>query len=432
MLYHTLKRFVFVFYKRKWTKIKKSSENKPRLFWGPEALLNFSIWSNIMNDSFESKSVVFKNYQINKEDDFDFVFSKMEFKYFKGNNAISRYLNFVMKEHLMFDFVINNFDVFFISYSGLNILGDKKWAEEIEILKKTGAKIVILPYGADWIRFSIYNGFSFKHGYFTHYPNERKQEDKIDERVKLLNVKSDVIVAGGMLWGKVWDVLSCNYISIDISKFNKVRKYDHADVVNIVHSPNHRYLKGTEFVLEAVQSLKNEGYNIQLVLLEKVKNDEVIRILNEDADILIEQLLNGYSLSGIEGMAAGLPVLSNLEDEEMSRKVFRRFSYLDECPILSTTPETIKEHLRVLIENSSLRKELGEASRKYVEKYHSTEGSRYMFDKIIDRVWYGKEVDLMNMYHPLHPDSYNNKSPKIVHPLIENKIPNKLLEKLNR
>ena len=38
----------------------------------------------------------------------------------------------------------------------------------------------------------------------------------------------------------------------------------------------------------------------------------------------------------------------------------------------------------------------------------------------------------MNMFHPLNPDSYNNQSPKIEHPLFENKIPEALLNTLNK
>lgn len=419
-------------YKRRWKKISRNPNSEPRLLWGTEAVLNYSIWSNIMSENFTSKSIVYKSYEINNSSDFDYVLSEMKFSYYNRENFVTKYFNFLLRDYLIFDFLIKNFDIFFINYQGINVLGKDKWIEEIDILKQAGVKIVMLPYGADWIRMSIYNGFSFKHGYLTHYPHQSRIEDKIDFKMRYLNHNSDVIVAGGMLWGKIWDVLSCNYISIDINKFNAKKLIKEKETFNIVHSPNNRYLKGTEFVIKAVESLKEEGFKINLILLEKVKNDEVLRILNEDADLLIEQLLNGYALSGIEGMAAGIPVLSNLEDEEMCRKVFRRFSYLNECPILSTTPETIKENIKILYLNPELRSELGSASREYVEKYHSIKGTRYMFSKIIEKIWYAKEVDLMNMYHPLHPDSYNNKSPIIEHPLIENKIPIELLMTLKR
>ena len=69
-------------------------------------------------------------------------------------------------------------------------------------------------------------------------------------------------------------------------------------------------------------------------------------------------------------MATGLPVLANLENKNYVN-LFRRYSFLNEYPILSTSPETLKENLKLLITNPELRKELGELGRKYVEKYHS-------------------------------------------------------------
>jgi hypothetical protein len=84
-----------------------------------------------------------------------------------------------------------------------------------------------------------------------------------------------------------------------------------------------------------------------------------------------------------------------------------------------------------LVLNPDLRKEIGKASRKYAEKYHSNKAAQYMFERIYDKVWYKKEIDLMNLYHPLNPESYNNQSPKIEHPLIENKLPDSYFNKSN-
>lgn len=123
-------------------------------------------------------------------------------------------------------------------------------------------------------------------------------------------------------------------------------------------------------------------------------------------------------------MAFGLPVLSNISDQNRTR-AFRRYSYLNECPILSSTPETILENLKVLICNPELRKELGIASRMYVEKYHSYSTIQYVFPKIYENIWLGKNNDLLNMFHPLNKDGYNVKTPYINHPLFENSIKKK-------
>jgi glycosyltransferase involved in cell wall biosynthesis len=215
-------------------------------------------------------------------------------------------------------------------------------------------------------------------------------------------------------------------ITIDTTLWRARRFYSPADGINdtvkILHTPNYRWFKGTEFLLRTVEELKADGLKIELLLIEKKPNDVIRCLMYEQADILAEQFIaTGYGLNGIEGMASGLPVMANLENEAYMR-LFRRYSYLTECPVLSTTPETLKQNLRLLITNPQLREELGLAGRQYVEKYHSEETAHYMFGSIYDKIWYGKDIDLMNLFHPLLSE-YNRRQPLVRHPLIENKLP---------
>jgi glycosyltransferase involved in cell wall biosynthesis len=188
-----------------------------------------------------------------------------------------------------------------------------------------------------------------------------------------------------------------------------------------MHTPNHRGVKGTEFLIEAVRSLREEGLEVELVLLENVPNENVRESMQE-VDILADQfVLPGYGLNAVEGMATGLPVICNLENETYTR-LFRRYSYLDECPLVSASAETIKETLEVLVTNPRLREELGQAGREYVEKYHSFAATQYLFGSIYDKILFGREVDLLNLFHPLK-SAYNRRLPRVTHPLVENHLP---------
>ena len=126
-------------------------------------------------------------------------------------------------------------------------------------------------------------------------------------------------------------------------------------------------------------------------------------------------------MSGIEGMASGIPVMANLQDEYYTR-VYRRYSFLNECPILSTTPETVKENLRLLVTKPGLRAELGRAGREYVEKYHSCEAARFLFGKIHSRLLGDSDESLVHLFHPLTSESARTRRP-ISHPLVENRLP---------
>ena len=196
------------------------------------------------------------------------------------------------------------------------------------------------------------------------------------------------------------------------------------EAVTIVHSPNHRGFKGTEFITNAINDLKGEGLKINYILLEKVSNEEVWHLLTSEADILVEQIIfTGYAMSGLEGMASGIPVLSNLDNNNIVA-LFRRYSYLNECPIVSTTPESVKGNLRRLITNPGLRKQLGKANRAYLEKYHSYAAFVALFGEIERKVWNNDpKNDAMNFYKPTNMDSYNNKQPIVRHPLQKNRLP---------
>ena len=250
----------------------------------------------------------------------------------------------------------------------------------------------------------------------------------ISEKVDYWTVNSDFVIMGAMLDDAArWDALPLSDLCVDITQWKPSNKVQTADGVNeavtIVHTPNHRGFKGSEFIIKAVHELKEEGVKIDFVLLEKVPNHVVRTTLTTKADILVEQIIfTGFGLSGIEGLASGIPVLSNLENPEIMN-VFRRYSYLNECPVVSTTPENVKTILSKLISNPELRNELGITSRKYAEKYHSYDSFGALFEEIERKIW--KEdpsSDPLNFYNPQNPNSYNNRTPLISNPLTNNQL----------
>ena len=95
------------------------------------------------------------------------------------------------------------------------------------------------------------------------------------------------------------------------------------------------------------------------------------------------------------------PVMSNMDDEAMLKCSVGTL-YLNECPIVSTSVETIKRNLKAVDPQPGLTQELGRAGRQYAEKYHSYAAAQYLFGSIYDKILYGKDVDLMNLFHPLN------------------------------
>jgi glycosyltransferase involved in cell wall biosynthesis len=265
-----------------------------------------------------------------------------------------------------------------------------------------------------------------RHALMLSYPAAGRDEQRVAGHVRYWIRHADVVVLGFVSEGiGRWDVVQGSKACIDINQWRARLAYAENDgkngTVRVLHAPNHRGAKGTEFLIRAVERLKEEGLAVELLLVEKKQNQEV-RALMQQVDILADQLvLPGYGMAAIEGMASGLPVISNLELDSYTR-IFRRYSFLNECPILAASPETIERNLRTLVRNPSLRRELGRAGRAYVEKYHSYATAQHLFGAIYRKLLDGEDVDLMNLFHPLK-SSYNRATPEVVHPLVESRLP---------
>ena len=150
------------------------------------------------------------------------------------------------------------------------------------------------------------------------------------------------------------------YLPLDVSNI----EYRNAanDPPLVVHAPSNRELKGTSYVLAAVEQLRKEGHEFRFRLLTNVSN-AVVRKTLAGADIAVDQLFAaGPGMLALEAMAAGCAVLGGNIPE---------FSgYPQALPIIHTDPGNIYQNLKMLLENPELRRELGKKGRKYVEKYH--------------------------------------------------------------
>ena len=133
----------------------------------------------------------------------------------------------------------------------------------------------------------------------------------------------------------------------------------------IVHAPSSRRRKGSEHVIAAV-----EGLDADLELVEGLHHDEAFERYRA-ADIVVDQLNAGwYGLFAIEAMALGKPVVTFLHEEAVRRT---EEAFGTRVPIVSATVETLRETLRSLVSDAARRRELGVASRAYVERVHDLE-----------------------------------------------------------
>jgi glycosyltransferase involved in cell wall biosynthesis len=75
-------------------------------------------------------------------------------------------------------------------------------------------------------------------------------------------------------------------------------------------------------------------------------------------------------------MALGKPVVTHLKPDVVERSAE---GYGIRVPIVPATKETLVDALRPLVESAALRREVGAASRSYVERVHDV-------DRVADRL----------------------------------------------
>ena len=228
------------------------------------------------------------------------------------------------------------------SFWGFSLGLSSWWRLERFFFRLAGLKVVIIGFGGDIYLYSTLADPSLRYGLLASYPHLALDEQLTAAKVHYWARNADCLLTGYMIDGiGRWDVTTNSVYIVDTSTWSAKTDYSTHDgltgPVKILHAPNHRGFKGTEFIIDAVEQLRAEGLLVELVLVEKVPNHR-IRELMQEVDILADQcIMTGYALNSMEGMASGLPVLANHEESFYTR-VFRRYGFLNECPIHHRLP----------------------------------------------------------------------------------------------
>ena len=148
----------------------------------------------------------------------------------------------------------------------------------------------------------------------------------------------------------------------------------------VVHAPTHRAVKGTRYLMAAVQRLQAEGVDFELRLVEGMSYADARRVYAE-ADLLVDQLLAGwYGGLAVELMALGTPVICYLREGDLG---YLPPGMRDDLPLINATPDTIYAVLREWL--TTRKHELparGMKSRAFVERWHdSREIARQMLQE---------------------------------------------------
>lgn len=163
-----------------------------------------------------------------------------------------------------------------------------------------------------------------------------------------------------------------SFLPYPLAAFDSIGDHPHRffadDKVHIVHAPTQRALKGTRFVLEAIERLEGElGDRFRFSLVEGLPHDEALRRYAE-ADLLVDQLLVGwYGVVAAEAMRMGIPVVSFIDDDQLGAVPAEMAAAL---PVVRADPSNLAAVLRRLVVEREQLLDIGRRGRVYAEAWH--------------------------------------------------------------
>ena len=269
----------------------------------------------------------------------------------------------------------------------------------IEKAKKKGMKVVVdhsaaHPVFANWQLKEDYNRNGLRLGLGINVPLWRKilaDCEKADILLVNSNFVKNTFAENG--YAKKIEVA---YLGVRRDFFSLKQKYATSQTIKILFTGSFKVLKGGEYILKAMQELDKKQLPYEMIfvgnysnsgnLLEAYKSkncrfvgqilqDELKHYLSESDIYLFPSLCEGCASSGMEAMAAGLPVIATKEsglpiiDEENG------------LIIPSKNVDAIVDAVIKLYEDKQLREKIGIAAAKTISENYTWE--QYA-DKVVD------------------------------------------------
>lgn len=297
--------------------------------------------------------------------------------------------------YLFLFWVISKFGIFIVPFQ--NRLLDRtfllKWFE-FQLLHLAGKRIILNPYGGDIQYVEVWEDFSdFAYQeLYKAWKSDPYYGAYAQKKFVLKNTLYCLRYADSVVLSIDWpDYIPSEYRKNNIEYFHmrafpplksERKKKKQGGIFTIVNATNHPHFKGIKFLEMAVDEINKEKKICELIILQKTKNEDVLKKI-EIADLVFDQLLLGaYGRFAIEAMSLEKPVICYLRDD-----LKELYSAWQECPIINANISNLKEKILELINMSEeQREDIGKNSKAYVEKYHSPEYVAEKLHVIIQKV----------------------------------------------
>lgn len=244
---------------------------------------------------------------------------------------------------------IRSFDLYILD-GGLGIL---RCGKIIKSLKAIGKKIAILYLGSDL---------------------------RSRGALKIIEELTDIVFTTEFDHLFIHPNINHIFFPFEVDKF-KPRRILKNGKLTVCHAPTNRYLKGTEYLLNAIQNL-NKKFDFDFLLMENLPHNRVLELKQEKCDVLVDQLTDlggyGYGMNSMECLSMGIPCITYMNPDYEK--------YIPDHPFINADKDNIMKVLESIIKKPDVLIKKGWIGRQWImENHHYIKVSEKML-KLIENL----------------------------------------------
>lgn len=353
---------------------------------GPEPLINNVHWSNALKlEQYKVETFVVGCY---------YITSDFDVNYGQGLKKLLLYFPTILfLRHWL------RYRVLFIYFNGgilsVNALSHRHLRRlEPFIMRKSSLKTVVMPYGSDSQNLIHTPNKIMVDALCKDYPNVFKYNVfKVQKNVERWTKSANRVIGAmdSIDYMAYWDIALPCHFAVSVPTLLKESEKLQTDVFNILHTSNHKHIKGTYVIDQTIRRLIDEGYKINYVYLSGVDNQTVKQAIAE-ADLIIDQLIMGwYGMFALECMAQAKPVITFIRSDLKHFYESIGALELDEIPLISSNTLDLYPTLKKILDGKYDLEKIGQSSYEFAQKHNAYEVIAQSFKPMIDTLLKGND-----------------------------------------
>ncbi len=347
---------------------RRQRDGKIRTLWGTTPILTLPVLARCDKlIGLKSDSLVFTTYHITRNFSINLTIpDKVAGKLVRILSSAHRRFRFAVLAYVML-----RYDAVHFFYDRGLLPGTERFGieeAEIELLSRAGLKIYTYAYGAD-VRTRDRTLALGPVNFCTDCPQPKAycicDDEQLDLSLSRLDHRVTARIAMGDMLTYVPGCRNMHYWPLDLEHLQPAPlTWRKGEPLRIAHAPNHSHFKGTRHLEAAIERLRDEGYDVELVKISGVPNTVVLDIFRS-VNLVADQFIGGFhGYTALEAMALGRPVLCFLRAPEMTIAP-------EESPIINAPPHLVYSVLKSILDREIDLEDLGRRSRRFIERYYS-------------------------------------------------------------